>query len=69
MLRRQRTILGCLSREVRRKLGRLGADAQQRLIPWLERAERIHSQRPQDSAKLHAPEVECIGKVQGAQAV
>ena len=65
VLRRQRTILGCLLREVRRKLSTLAADAQQRLIAWLERAERIHSQRPKDSSKLyalHAPEVECIGK-------
>ncbi len=65
VLRRQRTILGCLLREVRRKMTDLGADAQRRLNVWLERAERIHSQRPKDSGKLyalHAPEAECIGK-------
>ena len=43
----------------------LGAAAQQRLILWLERAERIHSQRSKDSGKLyalHAPEAESISK-------
>jgi IS5 family transposase len=43
----------------------LGAAAQQRLNVWLERAGRIHRQRPKDSGKLyalHAPEAECIGK-------
>jgi IS5 family transposase len=65
VLRRQRTILGCLLREVRRKMTTLSIDAQQRLNVWLERAERIHSQRPKDKSKLyalHAPEAECIGK-------
>ena len=35
------------------------------LNTWLERAERIRTQRPKDKKKLyalHAPEVECIGK-------
>ena len=43
----------------------LSTEAQQRLNVWLERAERIHTQRPKDKAKLyalHAPEAECIGK-------
>jgi IS5 family transposase len=65
VLRRQRTILGSLLREVRRKMINLTADAQQRLSVWLERAERIHAQRPKDSGKLyalHAPEAECISK-------
>ena len=65
VLRRQRTILGCLLREVRRKMVSLATEAQHRLNVWLERAERIHTQRPKDKAKLyalHAPEAECIGK-------
>ena len=37
---------------------------------WLERARRIHTQRPKDKNKLyalHAPEVECIGKGKARQ--
>jgi len=65
VVRRQRTILGVLLREVQRKMTTLVQAAQDQLKPWLERAERIHSQRPHDKNKLyalHAPEVECIGK-------
>ncbi len=65
VVRRQRTILGVLLREVQRKMVGLAQAAQDKLAPWLERAERIRSQRPQDKNKLyalHAPEVECIGK-------
>lgn len=65
VLRRQRTILGCVLREVRRKLAQLPREAQIKLELWLERAERIHTQRPHDKNKLyalHAREVECIGK-------
>lgn len=43
---------------------------QDRLNVWLERAERIRSQRPHDKGKLyalHAPEAECIGKGQARQ--
>lgn len=64
VLRRQRTILGCVLREVRRKLAS-SPDASAKLDAWLDRAERIHRQRPHDKNKLyalHAPEVECIGK-------
>lgn len=69
VLKRQRTILGIVLREIERKLpaltdtadtGKLGA-----LKTLLERAERIRTQRPKDKHKLyalHAPEVECIGK-------
>ena len=57
-------------REVRRKLQACGAEtnsvlAASGLKMWLERAERIHTQRIHDKNKLyalHAPEVECIGK-------
>ena len=44
---------------------RTSREAPIRLELWLERAERIHTQRPHDKNKLyalHAPEVECIGK-------
>jgi IS5 family transposase len=65
VLRRQRTILGSLLREVRRKMGALPPLAQNSLTVWIERAERLQQQRPHDKGKLyalHAPEVECIGK-------
>jgi IS5 family transposase len=65
VLRRQRTILGSLLREVRRKMVTLAEHAQAQLNVWLERAERIQRQRPKDSGKLyalHAPEVDCISK-------
>jgi IS5 family transposase len=65
VVRRQRTILGVLLREVQRKMTTLAQATQDQLQPWLERAERIRSQRPHDKNKLyalHAPEVECIGK-------
>lgn len=75
VLRRQRTILGVVLREVRRKLDHLlvpkaGVEAPTAMTitamnTWLERAERIRTQRPKDKNKLyalHAPEVECISK-------
>ncbi len=65
VLRRQRTILGSLLREVRRKMTALPQAAQAALTVWVERAERLHAQKPHDKGKLyalHAPEVECIGK-------
>jgi transposase, IS5 family len=65
VLKRQRTILGRLLREVRRKMGGLGDEARTKLETWVQRAERIHCQRPKDKNKLyalHAPEVECISK-------
>jgi IS5 family transposase len=68
VLRRQRTILGIVIREVQRKLGQTKAESALSLTQlqnWLERAERIRVQRPKDKDKLyalHAPEVECIGK-------
>ena len=70
MLRRQRTILGSLLREVRRKMGALTEDARTSLETWLVRAERIQAQKPTDKGKLyalHAPEVECIGKGKARQ--
>ncbi len=64
-VKRQRTILGRLLREVRRKMGGLADEARSRLDTWVQRAERIHRQRPHDKNKLyalHAPEAECISK-------
>ena len=70
VVKRQRTILGIVMREVRRKSE--GPDfapdhpkAASDLMMWLERAERIRTQQRNDKNKLyalHAPEVECIGK-------
>ncbi|WP_232834538.1 IS5 family transposase [Rhodoferax ferrireducens] len=70
VLKRQRTILGIVMRQVQRKMQ--GADfapdhpkAVSDLGLWLGRAERIRTQQRNDKNKLyalHAPEVECIGK-------
>lgn len=57
--------MGCLLREVRRKMEGLAEQARLQLTVWAERAERIHAQRPRDNNKLyplHAPKAECIGK-------
>ena len=77
-VRRQRTILGSLMRDVQRGVNRISqgdgsllvagqpnAAAIAALNLWLERAERIRTQQRHDKNKLyalHAPEVECIGK-------
>ena len=69
-VKRQRTILGVVMRDVQRKLDAPGfatvnAAALSDLRMWLERAERVRTQRRHDKNKLyalHAPEVECIGK-------
>ena len=70
VVKRQRTILGIVMREVQRKLRALDfvpaqSKALSDLSMWLERAERIRTQQRADKNKLyalHAPEVECIGK-------
>lgn len=76
VVKRQRTILGVVMREVQRKLDAqvqavaaggapAGATALGALKTLLERAERIRTQQRHDKNKLyalHAPEVECIGK-------
>ncbi|WP_260473676.1 IS5 family transposase [Pseudomonas aeruginosa] len=73
VLKRQRTILGIVIREVRRKLDQntvFSPLALARLNTLLERAERIRSQKQKDKNKLyalHAPEVECIGKGKARQ--
>lgn len=65
VVKRQRTILGIVLREVRRKMTGLPEDAARSLGMWLERAERIHTQKAKDKGKLyalHAPEADCISK-------
>ncbi len=70
VVKRQRTILGIVLREVARKIAQAGeatALTLTNLQTLLQRAERIRSQhqQPKDKNKLyalHAPEVECIGK-------
>ena len=77
-VKRQRTILGCLMRDVQRGVNRISqagceglassqptAAALAALNTLLARAERIRTQQRHDKHKLyalHAPEVECIGK-------
>jgi len=67
-VKRQRTILGIVLREVQRNLPAatsLCAATLSGLNTLLERAERIRTQQPKDKDKLyalHAPEAECIGK-------
>jgi IS5 family transposase len=70
VVKRQRTILGIVMREVQRKLAApdfaaTNAKALNDLTMWLERAERVRTQQKNTKNKLyalHAPEVECIGK-------
>ena len=70
VVKRQRTVLGIVMREVQRKRLRPGvapraATAASDLTMWLARAERIRTQQRHDKNKLyalHAPEVECIAK-------
>jgi len=70
VVKRQRTILGVVMREVQRKWAapEFSTDhplALTEMMKWLERAERIRTQQRKDKNKLyalHAPEVECIGK-------
>ncbi len=66
-VKRQRTILGIVLREIKRKLATAleCSVSLQHLNTLLERAQRIHQQQPKDKNKLyalHAPGVECIGK-------
>jgi IS5 family transposase len=68
VVKRQRTILGIVLRQIQRKLETTvieSAATLSRLKTLIERAERIRTQQPKDKNKLyalHAPEVECIGK-------
>ena len=70
VLRRQRTVLGRVIGDIERKLADAGEAAKAALGTWLDRAKRLHAQRPKDKGKLyalHAPEVECIGKGKSRQ--
>lgn len=70
VLKRQRTILGRLLRDIERKMPGAAPESQTSLQLWLERAWRICRQRPKDKGKLyalHAPEVECISKGKARQ--
>jgi IS5 family transposase len=63
-LRRLRTFLGRLIRDVARKIEG-DPDREAACAQTLARARRIHGQRPGDADKLyafHAPEVECIAR-------
>ena len=65
-LRKLRTYVGRLMRDIRRKAGEVGED----LKAVLERAKRIHDQQPQDSNKIyswHEPQVRCISKGKARQ--
>jgi len=70
VVKRQRTILGIVMREVQRKIEapEFAPDhpkAASDLVMWLERAERIRTQQRNNKSKLyalHAPEVECLAK-------
>ena len=65
VVRRQRTIVGIVIREIQRKMSAVSAEMQVTLTLWLARAQRLVDQQPKDKNKLyalHAPEVECIGK-------
>ena len=70
VLKRQRTVLGRLLRDVQRQLVTASEAARTAIAPWFARAERLHQQRPKDKDKLyalHAAEVECIGKGKARQ--
>ncbi|CAH0353219.1 IS5 family transposase [Aquabacterium sp. CECT 9606] len=70
VLRRQRTILGVLMRDVQRKMDTLAQEARKQLQLMLDKAQRIHAQtaaKGNSSGRgklyaLHAPEAECISK-------
>ncbi|SOE74753.1 Transposase DDE domain-containing protein [Burkholderia sp. OK233] len=70
VLKRQRTVLGRLLRDIERKVSGVAEERQASLQIWIERAWRICRQRPKDKNKLyalHAPEVECISKGKARQ--
>ena len=65
IIRRQKTILGRVLREVERKIAGVSEQSQTNLKLWLARAAKIFEQQRGDKHKLyalHAPEAECIGK-------
>jgi IS5 family transposase len=74
-IRRQRTIVGRLHREIERKASAIGAAVRETLAQTLNKAQRINAQSAQPraadgQAKLdawHAPEVDCISKGKARQ--
>jgi IS5 family transposase len=72
VLKRQRTVLGIVMREVRRKMVNLDPRhmAVIRLNTVLARPDRLRTQPPKGESKLYAmtaPEVECIGEGKAKQ--
>ncbi|RQR43030.1 IS5/IS1182 family transposase, partial [Burkholderia sp. Bp9126] len=70
VLKRQRTILGRLLRDIERRITATAEAHQATLKTWLARAWRICRQRPTNKGKLyalHAPQVECISKGKARQ--
>ena len=66
-MKRQRTVLDIVLREIQHKLpeSHTESSALQRLAVVMERAEGLRTQKPKDKDKLyafHAPEVSCISK-------
>jgi IS5 family transposase len=74
-IKRQRTIVGRLQREIERKASAIGSAVREALAQTLDKAVRINAQSGQRKAadgqpKLyawHAPEVECISKGKARQ--
>jgi len=69
-LRRLKTIVGRVVREVTRKLAEVPDNYQQHARQLLAMAEKLLTQQREDKNKLyslHAPEVECIGKGKARQ--
>ena len=72
IVKRQRTILGVLIREVQRKMALLSQDTQAPLQSLLDLVGRLYKQKRTDKSNtkvfaLHAPEVSCIGKGKSRQ--
>lgn len=70
VIRRQRTILGKLLRDIQSRLDAKGDGANEAFASLKERAVRIQTQQKNDKNKLyafHAPEVECISKGKAKQ--
>jgi len=67
VIKKQRTIVGRLIRDIERKAS---PEARERMASVLARAERLRTQQRKDKNKLyawHAPEVECISKGKARQ--
>lgn len=67
-LKRQRTVVAIVIREIQRKLKHLNQEssaALEKMNTLIQRAQHLVDQKPKDKNTLyalHAPEVECIGK-------